>query len=215
MNRNSLVKAYFIKPSSETRVENDYYPTAPIATYCLLKNYEVPHNILEPAAGRGWISSVLEENGHTVVSRDLFAYPDPFVHIETGIDFLTSKKIDFIDGVVTNPPYKNRLADKFLTKSLEDYDFTAFFCRLTFLEGDRRGKLFRENPPTQTMILSRRINCDEKYFDDPKTQIGGMVPYAWYIWDKRAATNSHISWVDPMQYVEELRKPTALEKFLV
>ena len=108
------------------------------------------------------------------------------------------------DGMITNPPYKSGLAEKFARHSFANYDFTALFCRLTFTEGMKRHKFWTEFPPTKVIIMSARVNCDESYFDPPEKQIGGMVAYAWYVWDSQSKVKNEIVWADARQYLHEL-----------
>lgn len=189
--------------------DRDFFPTAPLATIGLLRSYPVPKRILEPCAGPGWISKTLIENGHEVVSTDLYKYDDPMVPVDFGHDFLTLPKQD-VDGVITNPPYKSGLPLKMLKRSLALYDFTAFFCRLTFLETPDRGNFFKENPMAKCLIMSRRVQAGEKYFKTLEDQMGGMVCYAWFIWDKNAESRNELDFVDVKDFVPK----SNLEEFM-
>lgn len=184
--------------------KRDYFPTPPIATYSLIKNYSLPKRILEPAAGRGWISAELIRNGYDVKSKDLFAYDDPLVPIQTGEDFLLSERDNDVDGVVTNPPYLNDLPQYFLDHALSMYDFVAMFCRMSWLESERRKKLFEKCPFTRCVVMSSRVNCDENWFSTPKRQCGGMVAYCWFIWDEKSEEKMKISFTSPKSYVSEM-----------
>lgn len=203
----SLTKAYRIKSNSETRNENDYYPTPPIATKCLFSRYEdkIPETVWEPAAGRGWIAKEIENTGRKCIATDLYKYDNPFVNVIFDIDYLTSSSL--ANAVITNPPYKNNLAQKFIEKAISETDFCAFFVRLTFMESMVRYKLFSDHPPS-VLVIAGRINCDETKFNTIQGQIGGMIPYAWFVWGKDIPKN-HIAWIDPYTVVD-----TTLEKFL-
>ncbi len=199
-----MKKMAHVVSQKEGRVSNDYYPTAPLAVRALVLNYPVPSNILEPAAGRGWISAELQNMGYMVTSKDLYPYDDPLTDVEYGEDFLQSEKIPFIDGVITNPPYSNKMPMKFIEKSLKMYDFTAMFCRLSFLETPTRGEFFTKYPMAKCMIMGARIQCNERYFHSEKTQIGGMISYAWFIWDKKYADpKNEIMFVNPKDYIND------------
>lgn len=203
--RLTLTNAYVTKgPSGDHRVDNDYYPTPPIGTLSLLMNHDVPLRIWEPAAGRGHISKELIRNGHEVVSTDLVGYENPLVDVVPDTNFLECDMPD-VDGVVTNPPFKHNLPEKLIDRVLGRYDFLALFCRLTFMESKGRYRLFTEKPPSDVYVMSRRINCNEKYWDQ-KNGIGGMVAYGWFVWDYRYSVpgSTKLKWVDPMNYVEEL-----------
>jgi predicted RNA methylase len=198
-----------IPNNKKFRNKNDYYPTAPIATLALLKSVDVPKCILEPCAGRGWISKVLEDNGHNVISKDLYEYENPLVDVKFGHDFLMSKKDSNVEGIITNPPFGNNLPLKMLKIALRDYDFVAFFCRLFFLETVPRGKFFTENPMHKCIVMSNRIQCNEQYFDKKETQLGGMVQYAWFVWDKRRISKNELMFVNVKEFMDE----NSLESF--
>jgi hypothetical protein len=200
----SLANAYIV--GKNTRKTNDFYPTPPIATYCLVKNHDVPKTILEPAAGKGWISYELEKNGISTVSKDLYPYEDTLLDVEVGEDFLESEKDARCEGMITNPPFRSNMPEKFIKHSVSLYDFTAIFCRLTLLETPRRGALFEEHPFNRMLVLSSRVNCDDVYFKETKRQLGGMVAYAWFIWDKKSNLNRQIDFVSPKNYLEEFTK---------
>lgn len=181
------------------RNENDLYPTPPLATYILCKYSDVPKNVIEPCAGQGNISIELKRNGINVRSFDLFQYEQNFVDdIETGKDFLTLPKQEGYTGLVTNPPYFKNLPAKILKKSLEEYDYTALFLRLTFLEGIRRYELFKKNPPSEIIFLSDRVQFKNNQIGEPvlaTDQIGGMISYMWIIFDKRVhAKQTDLKW---------------------
>lgn len=201
----SLTNAYVVKgPMGSHRNENEYYPTPAIGTLCLLRNHDVPNKLWEPAAGRGHIAKELIRNGHEVIATDLFSYDDPMVPITSGIDMTTAPRMD-VDGVITNPPFKNNLPEKLITRSLEyhEYSFLAMFCRLTFMESARRNSLFKKHPPSNIYVFSERINCNERYFDK-KHGIGGMVAYAWFVWDSRNKGKTVLDWIKPSDYIGEL-----------
>lgn len=202
----SLRDAYIVKGSKgDHRNTNDYYPTPAIGTLSLLKNHKVPKKLWEPAAGRGHIAKELIRNGHEVIATDLYGYDNPFVDIETGVDFLTAERKD-VDGVITNPPFKSNLPEKFIRRMLEvhKYPFVAVFCRLTFMESSSRYELFTDHPPARIYVLSGRVNCNEKYFDQ-NNGLGGMVAYAWFVWDDTFKTTKGITkWVRPSDYIKDL-----------
>ena len=204
INKTTLANAYFPNKASDTRLKNDYYPTPPIGTLTLLKNYPVPKRIWEPAAGRGHISAELVRNGHEVISTDLFTYENSLVQTKFNIDFLTADRQD-VDGVITNPPFGSNLPEKLIYRMLDThgYDFLAILCRITFMESARRYKLFKEHPPTKILAFSERINCNEDYYQI-NHGIGGMICYGWFIWDKKALDTNRIEWVKPSNYINDL-----------
>ena len=187
-----------VNKADKNRRTNDFYPTPPLAVWCLNKYSDVPKNIIEPCAGRGNISIELKRNNKTVFSRDLHEYENSLVDIETGFDVLNSPIHEIATGLITNPPYHKDLPRKIAQLGIDNYDYTALLVRLTFLEGKKRRKLFNKHPPSQIIIFSDRLKFGE--FDDrepieQEEQIGGMICYMWIVWDKRAVAETKVKWI--------------------
>lgn len=204
LDKTSLATGYFPNKASSTRAVNDFFPTPPIATLSLLKNHKVPKRIWEICAGKGHISAELIRNGHEVYSSDLYPYENNLVDVDFGIDFLEAKRQD-VDGVITNPPFKNNLPEKLVYRMIKEfkYDFVAILSRITFLESARRYKLFTELPPSRILVFSERINCNEDYYKI-NHGIGGMICYSFLIWDKNYPHTNRIDWVKPSDYINDL-----------
>ena len=201
-------KMYGGNVPQEGRHQNDYYPTPPVATYALCRYDDVPKNIWEPAAGRGWISQQLERQGKNVYSSDLYAYPDPLIkNIVTGTDFLATDQMpEGYLAIITNPPYRNNMAQKFIEHSIElGAQYIAMLCRLTFMESQTRLPLWQKHPPQRVFVFSDRVNVDEEYFDNK--QLGGMIAFAWYVWDYRqyTAPNTILHWMNIKQMYQDWR----------
>lgn len=189
-----------VKQNDPNRNENDLYPTPPLATFILKKYVNLPRKIIEPCAGRGNISVELLRHGYDVRSYDLHEYENTLCDIKTGYDVLeleppTSKNT----GLVTNPPYHKDLPRKIAEKGVAEYEFTALFVRLTFLEGKKRKKLFTENPPSDIIFLSDRVKFGTGLLEpvEKQDQIGGMIAYMWIVWDKRSwnkPENTRLHW---------------------
>lgn len=208
-----------VDKSDKKRVENDFYPTAPIATYILQKYIDLPKTIVEPCAGRGNISVELLRHGYEVYSYDLNTYEDHLCPITTGQDVLSLKKPDDAQALVTNPPYHKDLPRKIAEKGVAEYDLTALFVRLTFLEGKKRRKLFTENTPSDIIFLSDRIRFDkpsETGIIEPiekENQLGGMIAYCWIVWNKRSKDfNTRCRWVLLEDEYDEWRKHYEVNK---
>lgn len=187
-----------VKKNSEDRAENDFYPTPPLATYILHKYIDLPRVIVEPCAGRGNISIELLRHGYDVRSYDLNEYKDTLCSITVGQDVLTLEKPDDAQALVTNPPYHKDLPRLIAEKGVAEYDLTALFVRLTFLEGKKRKNLFTNNPPSDILFLSDRIKFDSSMIEPIKKehQLGGMIAYCWVVWNKRAQhQNTRLRWV--------------------
>ena len=187
-----------VNKSDPNRNENDLYPTPPIATYILHKYVDLPKNIVEPCAGRGNISIELLRHKYNVLSYDLHEYEDALCTITSDCDVLSLEKPEGFQGLVTNPPYHKDLPRKIAEKGVAEYDLTALFVRLTFLEGKKRKKLFTNNPPSDIIILSDRIRFDTGILEpiEKKDQLGGMIAYCWVVWNKNSKhKNTKCHWV--------------------
>lgn len=199
-----------VDKSSETRHEEDLYETAPLATYILHKYAPPPKNIVEPCAGRGNISIELLRQGYNVISYDLNNHSNKVSQVISGYDVLNLPKQEGYDGFITNPPYFKDLPRKIAEKGIAEYDYTALFVRLTFLEGMKRNKLFVKNPPSDIIFLSDRIRFKPAMTTEPvekEDQIGGMIAYAWIVFNKLAAhENTKLQWILLKDEYSEWRK---------
>lgn len=188
-----------VKKNDLNRNDNDLYPTAPLATYILQKYIDLPHYIVEPCAGRGNISIELIRHGHNVQSYDMFEYDNSLCDIQSGQDVLSLDKPVYASALVTNPPYHKDLPRLIAKKGIAEYDLTALFVRLTFLEGKKRNKLFTNHPPSDIIFLSDRIRFGTGLIEpvEDYDQIGGMIAYMWVIWDKRKLSTggTKLHWV--------------------
>lgn len=165
---------------------NDYYATDPQAVKLLLENEDFSKFIWEPACGEGHISKVLEEHGHTVFSTDLV-----YRGYGRGChDFLSC--VNPIDAdIITNPPYK--FAKEFVEQALRcvtQGHKVAMFLKLTFLEGQGRRDLFRENPPQTVYVSSSRLECGKNgvFTGD------SAVAYCWFVWRKGHMGPTYLKW---------------------
>lgn len=195
-----------VNKKDPNRNKNDLYRTPPIATYLLCKYSNPPKKIVEPCAGYGNIAVELIRNGHDVTCYDLNPYPESMVPIKTGQSVLDLPKVMGYDGLITNPPYNNDIPRKLVEKSVKEYNYTAMLLRLTFLEGIKRKYMFDANPPSQMIFFSDRIRFDSKHIEpiEKKDQIGGMIAYAWFVFDNRVE-NTNIKWVCMGDEYEEWR----------
>src|SRR5262249_58390880 len=63
-----------IRWATHAERQNDCYETPAVAVEALLRVERLPHQIWEPAAGRGAVARVLESAGHEVIGTDLIDY---------------------------------------------------------------------------------------------------------------------------------------------
>ena len=175
--------------SDHEREVNDYYATDPRVIDELFEVEDFSNNILEPACGEGHLSKRMEELGKNVISHDL-------VYRGYGLgekDFL--QNLDCINAdVLTNPPYK--YAQEFVEmalKSITDGHKVAMFLKLTFLEGQKRKKMFEKYPPSRIHVYSSRRKCAlNGEFDKTGSS---AAAYAWFVWDKGNKNKPIIDWI--------------------
>lgn len=175
--------------SGKQREINDFYPTPEFATLSLLRQESFVGDIWEPACGDGAMSSPIERFGYNVISSDIV--DRGFRRAEYPVDFLHcfDKKVP---NVITNPPYK--LAQDFIEHSLDNVitEKAAFLLKLVFLESESRKSLFERRQLETVYIFRKRIafgRNGEKYHS------GGMIAYAWYVWNKNYYGDPVIKWI--------------------
>lgn len=164
------------------RIQDDFYPTPIEATEKLLQVIKLDGDIWECACGDGAISNVLLQHGYRVYSSDL---------VDRGFgsgneDFLQSDLK--ADNIVTNPPFK--LSLEFALKALQVVRKKAiFFHKLVFLESKKRHEqLFSLNKLQQVFVLKKRLP-----FKGYKN--GGLMCFAWFIFDVNYNGKPTIDWI--------------------
>jgi len=168
------------------REKDDYYPTPPMAVERLLEREVFNGNIWECACGEGHMSEVFVDKGFDVISTDL---------VDRGygsqVDFFKSDII--ADNIVTNPPYKFAL-DFILKAKKQSRKKIAMFLKTVFLESTSRYDMFQDTEfPLKTVYqFSKRIALNK---GKVVPGMGGMVAYAWYVWDKEYIGKPTIEWI--------------------
>lgn len=163
------------------RDPDDFYPTPPQATHALLKVESFRGRIWEPACGDGAISKVLEEAGHRVFSFDL--HPRGYGQTGPEWDFLRPGDWTQVSNIITNPPF--RLSEDFLHRALPLASRKVVLLnRLAWLEGRGRHNTVYggRTPLARVWVFSSRLHF-LRSGDVNNAGGGGMVAYAWYVWD--------------------------------
>tara|TARA_R100000329_G_scaffold138808_1_gene120396 strand:+ start:160 stop:765 length:606 start_codon:yes stop_codon:yes gene_type:complete len=177
--------------TQENREKYDYYATNPNCVEDLFNRENFSGNIWECACGEGHLSKRMFDLGSfygiNVYSSDI---------IERGygdvIDFLNIDVQEWNGDIITNPPYK--YAQEFVEKSLKiipNGNKVAMFLKLTFLEGQKRKSLFKNNPPKTVYIYSKRQECAK----NGKFTGSSAVAYCWYVWKKGYKGDTIIKWI--------------------
>jgi hypothetical protein len=171
----------------DNREKDDFYPTPPEGTEALLRVESFDGPIWEPACGDGAISRVLEAAGHTVISTDLVdrGFGEP------RIDFLMEYR-SRAPHIVTNPPFK--MVAPFIRKSLElTTGKVAMLLRLACLEGGERDEIYESSPLARVWVFRRRLQFKRPGWED--TGAGGMLPFAWYVWEHGYTGKPTLGWI--------------------
>lgn len=150
--------------------------------------------VLEPHAGGGAFVRALEAaNAGIIHANDVdpeaAGLRDRGVTVATSVDFLALAVDEQPDWIVGNPPYG--AAEAHVRRALAvSTAGVAFLLRLAFLESTKRLAFWREYPPAEVHVLSRR----------PSFTGGGTdsAAYGWFIWrigrDAKEPTTLH--WID-------------------
>ena len=177
--------------SQYERGKLDYYATHPSAVPDLLKYESFQEQIWEPACGECHLVKPLREAGHEVYATDIV---DRGFNDDT-FDFLKQER-QWHGDIVTNPPYK--YADKFVNKAMESIQEggkVAMFLKLTFLESQKRKKLFDKYPPKFIYVYRKRQRV-AKNGDSRMFQKSSAVCYAWFIWSRGFGGEPVIRWIE-------------------
>ena len=174
--------------SEGERETNDYYATDPDTINALLAVEEFDIKIWEPACGEGHLSKRLTDLGKEVTSTDLidrgFGIPNS--------DFLSDKWEVGVADIITNPPYK--YAQEFVEQAIKlTKNKVAMFLKLTFLEGQKRKKMFDKYPPQTVYVFSRRQKCAIN--GDFEHTGSSAAAYAWFIWVRGYKGITQIKWI--------------------
>jgi hypothetical protein len=166
-------------------IDHDLVETPRVAVEALLSVEKFQGNILEPCAGKGAISNILEEYGYEVVSRDLI--DRGIKKIETGKSYFQSNEI--FDNVVTNPPYK--FANQFCYHAIQHSRYkVAFLLRVNFLETVSRREWLFDNKDLPTCFERLYVFSERVPFGEAQ-----MVLYCWFLWNKNFQGTPTIHWL--------------------
>ena len=192
-------------PVVPRRLPNEFYPTPPEATRALLSVEHFDGDIWEPACGDGRIAKVLREQGHTVVSTDLYAYGFG----ETGIDFLKQRR-PRAKHIVTNPPYGCGLADRFVNRALELTRETggkvAMLLNMASLCHPRRTDEWRECPPARLYAVDDIVCWPEDRYGPPPRHFT-KHRYVWAVWTHEHNGPPAFWWLSGAEFRTQLAKP--------
>jgi hypothetical protein len=178
--------------SDHEREVNDYYATEPRVIDELFERENFSDSIWECACGEGHLSKEMHKYAKSILSTDLI---DRGFGVG-GIDFLQVQDV-WNGDIITNPPYK--FAQEFIEHSIllqSKSDVAglkiAMFLKLTFLEGQKRKKLFEKHPPKVIYVYSSRRQCGI----NGKFEGSSASCYAWFVWEKDFRGEPIIRWIN-------------------
>jgi len=176
------------------RSKADFYPTPPNATKALLLYEKFEGSIWECACGKGDISKILIAHRYDVISSDIndYGYGSP------NVDFLNSNSIfgeqlQQDDNIITNPPFEFALEFVLQAKQYSRFKI-AMFLKTAFLEGAKRYEMFQDKQFPLKCIhqFSKRVNFG---IHAGTHKNGGMIPFAWFVWDRNYEGKPYINWI--------------------
>jgi hypothetical protein len=171
---------------------NDLYETPPCATEALLRVERLPHEVWEPAAGRGAIVTVLRAHGHAVVTSDIIDYG---FALDRVADFLTIPEAPAgVTTILTNPPFK--IITEFVAHALDLAPCVIMLARLAFLESERRTKILEQRGLARIHVFRNRLPMLHRDgWTGPRAS--SAIAFAWFVFDREHSglpTINRISW---------------------
>lgn len=162
-------------PTGKRRKLDDYETPAD-TTRILCEHYPaLKGNVLEPACGSGRMVKALKEfygSKIKVTATDL----------KSGHDFLKREKT-FAGHIITNPPYRDGLADAFVFHALGLADGrVCLLMESGYLWGGRRAaRLYNECKPEAVIVLPERVY----FYAGGKPIPSQFYKHAWLVWPDR------------------------------
>ncbi len=185
---------------SPHRAPFEYYPTPPEATRAFLAAETFDGDVWEPACGQGAISRECERAGYRVVSTDLAEYGFG----EGGRDFLKAEK-PLAKHIVTNPPYGNGLADRFIRQALlltaQTGGKVAMLLNLASLCHPSRHQSFIARPPARIYALDDCV-CYPNGDPSLATKYTYRHRYCWLVWQQQPDVPTTFHWLATAPYVD-------------
>lgn len=153
----------------------DDYETPGEVTRALLRHVKLKGPILEPACGSGRMTRELQlvarVTGHDIKHG-------------MGHDFFKRAKT-WAGDIVTNPPYRDGLAERFVRHGLKLADGrVCMLMQSGFIWGGKRGSgLYRDAKPDLVIVIPERIY----FFEAGKPIESQFFSHAWMCWPARKA----------------------------
>ncbi len=186
-------KAYGNRSTDSNFFETPYSMTEQLFE---VEKFNFRKTVLEPAAGNGAITEILEDKfSYFKINSYDITPQNHFVNI--GDFYKEDRKFDYI---ITNPPY-GKEADKFVmqAKKVCRKKF-AFLLRTNFLSGETRLNSGIYKGLKNVYIFSRMPDFRSEIRGDGKYKTA-MNVYAWMVWEIGYKGKPQINWISNQQYV--------------
>lgn len=167
-----------IEGSTKRRLLDDYETPEAVTRY-LVKQVPLRGPILEPAAGSGRMVNVLKG---AIDSAPIGYRKVTGTDIKTGHNFL-ERESRWPGDIVTNPPYRDGLAERFVRHALKLADGrVCMLMQSGFIWGDRRASgLYAESKPDVVIVVPQRI----RFIVGNKPIDSQFFNHAWLCWPDR------------------------------
>lgn len=183
---------------------HDLYETPWQATRALINNINLGSLIYEPCYGRGAIVDELNRSLHKIrlkiITSDIICHdnnnPPNVVK-----DFLQIKPSDFpkcqlgVYSIVTNPPFKNLLPQKFILHGLSLAPRVYMLLRLAFLEGSSKERCEALSHCRRVLVFKNRI--PRMHRDGwAGSKASSTVAYGWFEFDRNIHSSIEIERIE-------------------
>lgn len=179
------VKGSIANGNKEDRDPNDFYATPPGFTRLMLSMVHFDGPVLEPAAGDGAISTVLQEHGLETVSADVAPRTETILEQ----DFITYPYEGGKYDIVTNPPFK-LWAEFFEKAMIIARRRIAFVAPISIMNsGGRYERIWKVWKPAHIILAPRY-----QVIRTAKGMVPSQFTHVWIVWDRENAGYTRFSW---------------------
>jgi hypothetical protein len=169
----------------KNKPEYDFYETPEQAVNKILDVQKLRGDVLEPCAGNGNISNVVNKRYKKPFTVEINKNLKADVHV----DFLQWKTKKRFDTVIMNPPFSLNNNGEFLLKSkslLRPNGLIIMLVQIQWLGSKKRQILFKNVMyPTKCFLLHERLNFNGKT----------GIYYCWLVWDFSRREQTVLKWI--------------------
>jgi hypothetical protein len=182
-----------------SRAPFEFYPTPPEGIRALLSVESFDGSVWEPACGDGAIARELIGAGYDVIATDLVDHG----YGEAGVDFLI-QRAPRTKHIITNPPYGDGLADRFIGQALRLTRHTggsvAMLLMLSSLCHPLRNSKFLNTPPAAIYGLDELV-CFPNGIHDPNYARRARERFCWVVWKPGHAGRPSFWWLSTARFL--------------